>query len=79
MKYDKMLWTASSCRLVLVLSILKMVRVRRLFVGLVAGQAFLDQQRRFLKFFSLVFNYPNLILISCLSRSSHQTDIPQMP
>ncbi|XP_056861788.1 uncharacterized protein LOC108844802 [Raphanus sativus] len=46
-----MFWTASSCRLVLVLSLLKMIRGRRLLVCLVAGQAFLYQQRRFLKFF----------------------------
>ncbi|KAL9816065.1 hypothetical protein AtNW77_Chr4g0273661 [Arabidopsis thaliana] len=43
-----MFWTASSCGLVLVLSLAQILRVRRRLAYAVAGQAHLDQHRRFL-------------------------------
>ncbi|CAL9232753.1 unnamed protein product, partial [Arabidopsis halleri] len=43
--------TASSCGLVLVLSLALILRVRRKLAYAVAGQAQLDQHRRFLMFF----------------------------
>ncbi|XP_020876677.1 uncharacterized protein LOC110227276 [Arabidopsis lyrata subsp. lyrata] len=44
-------WTASSCGLVLVLSLAQILRVKRRLAYAVAGQAHLDQHRRFLMFF----------------------------
>ncbi|AEE82060.1 transmembrane protein [Arabidopsis thaliana] len=53
-----MFWTASSCGLVLVLSLAQILRVRRRLAYAVAGQVHLDQHRRFLMFF---FFYYGLI------------------